>query len=239
MQELVQFDWPVVFNLPLLGRLLLAAVLGGLIGLERELSGKPAGLRTNLLICVGAALLMELSINVATIANVQNVAAGTEFRADPARIAAQIVSGIGFLGAGTILVMRGHVVGLTTAATIWVVAAIGMAVGARAYVEAAGATVLVYIALSVLNRVEDGLQRRRAVRRYRFRFDTERVDVDRLERMFAERKLSETLISATYEGDDCVVAYQLVGRPDLQEGLAREVMAWPGVREVTRTFAEV
>ncbi|MBA2245639.1 MAG: MgtC/SapB family protein, partial [Gemmatimonadetes bacterium] len=119
----------VLDQLALLGRLLLAAVLGGVIGLERELSGKPAGLRTNLLICVGAALLMDLSIAVAALANLPNEQAGAIFRADPARIAAQIVSGIGFLGAGTILQARGNIIGLTTAATIWVVAAIGMAVG--------------------------------------------------------------------------------------------------------------
>ncbi|HET7273730.1 MAG TPA: MgtC/SapB family protein, partial [Longimicrobiaceae bacterium] len=118
-------------QIDLLGRLLLAALLGGLIGLERELSSKPAGLRTNLLICVGATLLMELSLTVAAEANAANLAAGVAFRADPARIAAQIVTGIGFLGAGTIMQARGSVVGLTTAATIWVVAAIGMAVGAR------------------------------------------------------------------------------------------------------------
>jgi putative Mg2+ transporter-C (MgtC) family protein len=123
-------------------------------------SGKPAGLRTNLLICVGAALLMELSIGVAALANVENVALGSPFRADPARIAAQIVSGIGFLGAGTILQSRGNVIGLTTAATIWVVAAIGMAVGAQAYVVAVGSTVLVVVSLMLLGRLEAVLIRR-------------------------------------------------------------------------------
>ncbi|HET9440753.1 MAG TPA: MgtC/SapB family protein, partial [Longimicrobiales bacterium] len=109
----------------LLLRLLLAAALGGMIGLEREHSGKPAGFRTNMLICLGAALITEVSFNVA------HTASG-----DPGRIAAQIVSGIGFLGAGTILHSRGSVYGLTTAATLWVVAAIGMAVGARSYLAA-------------------------------------------------------------------------------------------------------
>src|SRR5690554_1125523 len=103
----------------LLVRLLLAAILGGLVGLEREISGKPAGLRTNLLICVGAALLTELSLSIGLLT-------AERPNADPARIAAQIVSGIGFLGAGTIIQARGSVVGLTTAATLWVVAAIGI-----------------------------------------------------------------------------------------------------------------
>ncbi|MEX0907089.1 MAG: MgtC/SapB family protein [Gemmatimonadota bacterium] len=137
-------------------RMLLAACLGGIIGLERESSGKPAGFRTNLLICVGAALLTELSWKVASDASLPG-----GFRADPGRIAAQIVSGMGFLGAGTILHARGSVTGLTTAATLWVVAAIGMAAGAGAYVLAVVGTVLVMLALMILGRFEDYLLPRR------------------------------------------------------------------------------
>lgn len=133
-------------------RLLLAAALGGIIGLEREASGKPAGFRTNLLICVGAALLTELSLQVAHDALLPG-----GLRSDPGRIAAQIVSGIGFLGAGTILRSHGNVTGLTTAATLWVVAAIGMAAGAGAYVQALVGTALVMLALMILGRFEDHL----------------------------------------------------------------------------------
>lgn len=114
-----------VLRLDLLGKLALATFLGGVIGWEREASGKAAGLRTNILICVGAALLTELSIHFSTIPD------GVP-RWDPARISAQVVSGIGFLGAGTILQSKGTVTGLTTAATLWVVAAIGMSAGAGA-----------------------------------------------------------------------------------------------------------
>jgi putative Mg2+ transporter-C (MgtC) family protein len=143
-------DWLVIRYESVL-RLMLAAALGGMIGLEREASGKPAGFRTNLLICLGAALIMELSIQVS------GYAGGAGGRGDPGRIGAQIVSGIGFLGAGTILHFRGNVSGLTTAATLWVVAAIGMAVGARAYLEAVGASTLVMFTLMLLGRVEDHL----------------------------------------------------------------------------------
>lgn len=141
--------WIEALRMPLLGRLLLALALGAAVGLERELSGKPAGLRTNILICLGAALLTELSLVAAT-----NFAPHGLIRSDPARIAAQIVSGIGFIGAGTILVSRGNVLGLTTAATLWVVAAIGMAVGLHLYLEAVGATVLVVLTLFALGRFE-------------------------------------------------------------------------------------
>lgn len=137
-------------RLDLLLKLIVAVVLGGVIGIERERSGKPAGLRTNILICLGSAILMDLSMRVGVLSNGARVG-------DPGRIAAQVVSGIGFLGAGTILQARGVVVGLTTAATVWVVAAIGLTVGAGNFVEAIGATLLVAIVLMGLGRVEQWL----------------------------------------------------------------------------------
>ena len=147
-RDIVEFFEPELWErYQLLLRLLLAAALGGMIGLEREHSGKPAGFRTNMLICLGAALITEVSFNVSLHSPT----------GDPGRIAAQIVSGIGFLGAGTILHARGAVYGLTTAATLWVVAAIGMAVGARSYLAAIIATSLVMLALMLLGRVEDHL----------------------------------------------------------------------------------
>jgi putative Mg2+ transporter-C (MgtC) family protein len=135
-------------------RLLLACALGGWIGLEREASGKPAGFRTNLIICLGAALVTEISIAVSHGAIEEGAGA---LIADPGRIAAQVVSGIGFLGAGTIIQSRGSVTGLTTAATLWVVAMIGIGVGAQAYLPAVLGTVLVVTALRVLDRVDDYL----------------------------------------------------------------------------------
>ena len=139
----------------LLGKLLLAVVLGGAIGLERELKAKPAGLRTNILICMGATLLTHVSITMV----MQN---GTRV-GDPARLAAQIVSGVGFLGAGTIMQGSGMVTGLTSAATIWVVAAIGIAIGAGDFIAAAGAGILVTLVLAGLGRLERTLRRVRRV----------------------------------------------------------------------------
>jgi putative Mg2+ transporter-C (MgtC) family protein len=141
-------------RLDLLLKLALAVVLGGAIGLEREISGKPAGLRTNNLICVGAALLTDVSVALTT----------TQERVgDPSRLAAQIVSGIGFIGAGTIMQARGTVTGLTSAATIWVVAAIGITVGAGLYYEAVGAGALVTTVLAGLGTLEHRLRRARRV----------------------------------------------------------------------------
>jgi putative Mg2+ transporter-C (MgtC) family protein len=125
--------------------------------MEREIAGKPAGLRTNILICLGAALFMHLSIYVAEIGYSPD---GHPY-GDTTRIAAQIVSGIGFLGAGAILHAHGAVVGLTTAATIWVVAAVGAAIGAGAYVEGIGTTVLIILVLVGLRPFERRLLLRR------------------------------------------------------------------------------
>jgi putative Mg2+ transporter-C (MgtC) family protein len=146
-----------VLRLTLLFKLLLAALLGGAIGFEREIAGKPAGLRTNILICVGAALFTHLSITIAQIGFTPD---GRPY-GDTTRIAAQIVSGIGFLGAGAILHAHGAIVGLTTAATIWVVAAIGAAVGAGAYVEGIGTSALILLVLVGLRPVERRLLARR------------------------------------------------------------------------------
>jgi putative Mg2+ transporter-C (MgtC) family protein len=132
-------------------RLLLAAVLGGLIGIEREIRDKPAGLRTNILICVGSALYMSLSTQIAQLLG-----------GDPTRIAAQIISGIGFLGAGAVLHSHGFVLGLTTAATIWVVAGVGMALGSGMYLVAVFATAMSLVTLYFLSFIEDKIQGRRS-----------------------------------------------------------------------------
>jgi putative Mg2+ transporter-C (MgtC) family protein len=134
-------------QLHVLLRLLVSAACGMAIGMEREKAGKPAGLRTNILICLGAALFTVLSLGIAALANDQNVAQNVAFRADPGRIAAQIVVGVGFIGGGAILHAKQQIIGLTSAATIWVVAAIGMAAGAGAFVIAIGTTVLVLVIL--------------------------------------------------------------------------------------------
>ncbi len=125
-------------------RLTLAAVLGGIIGLERELKRRPAGLRTNMFICFGSAMFTILSTELAS-----------EFGiGDHTRIAAQIIPGIGFIGAGSILHAKGSVSGLTTAATIFVVASIGMACGGGLYLPAIFATLLIFVALRVLGWLE-------------------------------------------------------------------------------------
>ena len=126
-----------------MARLVLAAVLGGIIGLERQIKQRPAGLLTNMFICFGAAMFTILS----------NELAGS-LGGDHTRIAAQIIPGIGFIGAGSILHAKRGVAGLTTAATMFVVASIGMACGGGLYLEATFATAFILLALLVLGSVE-------------------------------------------------------------------------------------
>lgn len=125
-------------------RLLLAAILGGAIGLERELRHRPTGLRTNLFICFGAAMYTILSFKLAG-----------EFTGDHTRIAAQIIPGIGFIGAGSIIHARAGVTGLTSAATLFVVASIGMACGGGLYAPAVFATLMILLSLVLLGRLEE------------------------------------------------------------------------------------
>jgi len=122
-----------------------------MIGIEREIHDKPAGLRTNILICMGSTLFMSVSTQIAALTN-----------SDPTRIAAQIISGIGFLGAGAVLHSHGFVVGLTTAATIWVVAGIGMALGGGMYTVAFFATAMSLATLYFMAFVEGKIQYRRS-----------------------------------------------------------------------------
>ena len=142
---------PTTFSEALL-RLALAAALGGAIGLEREFRHKPAGLRTNMLIALGSALFSILSVEL-------GAGAGS-----PDRIAAQVVTGIGFLGAGAILRSGENVHGLTTAATIWVNAAIGMAAGLGSYTVAAVAAAVTLGVLALMPAMEKIVDRRRGER---------------------------------------------------------------------------
>lgn len=139
----------------IVGKILLSALLGGAVGAERERTGKWAGLRTHMLIAVGAALLTDVSVSI-------GIEHGPDRGWDPGRIAAQIVSGLGFIGAGTIIQSRGAVHGLTTAAGLWVAGAIGLAVGAGYWVEAVLTTVALLVILAALRPVARRLSGGRA-----------------------------------------------------------------------------
>ena len=136
--------------LAVLVRSLLSTVLGGIIGLERGMKNRPAGLRTYMLVCLGASLVMMTNQYICQVF-------GT---GDPARLAAQVVSGIGFLGAGTIIVTnRNQIKGLTTAAGLWAAAAMGLAVGIGFYEAALAGAVLIFFILSILHEFDDRMRK--------------------------------------------------------------------------------
>jgi len=158
-------------------RLAASIALGGLVGLERELRDKPAGFRTIILICVGACLFTILS----------QALGGPDW--DSTRIAAQVVSGIGFLGAGAILRDRTGIIGLTTAATIWSVAAVGMATGFGHLGLASAGTAAILLALLVFDIVEKRIGARRDIQAYHFTAPKTEDALERVRSMFAQANL--------------------------------------------------
>lgn len=164
-----------------LARLVFAALIGGAIGIEREIKGKPAGMRTNILMCMGSCLIMILSIEVAH---------NTEKIADPGRIAAQVVTGIGFLGAGTIIRSKASVTGLTSAATLWFVAALGLVIGYGDYLLPLAATILMIITLTGLVKLERGLEVRSQLHIIQLNVTSESRNLANVRRVLSEHRVS-------------------------------------------------
>ena len=210
-----------VLHLELLFQLGLATLCGGLIGLERELSGKPAGLRTNILICVGATLFTSLSVELSL------------GRGDPARVAAQVLPGIGFIGAGAILHTRGSVTGLTSAATIWVNAAIGMALGTHAYVEAIGAMLLVTLVLAGLGRAERLLGQRQTQMHLLVHARPEPTALAELEALIERSGLEVERTVSRQENVDLVIEFDLRGSKRLHNEVLANIVHHPSVRTVS------
>ncbi len=188
---------------------LLAAVAGGaIIGFERELHDKPAGFRTNIMICLGAALFTLLSIRVAEEIGMS----------DRTRIAAQIVSGVGFLGAGAIIQFRGNVLGLTTAATIWTVASVGMAFGAGHYFLGAGVTIVATAVLLGLSATEKGIARWRTTAHLEIHMENAPGVAEEVEQLvrhndvlcrswMVEKAENELIATATIVGPDAKISH--------------------------------
>jgi putative Mg2+ transporter-C (MgtC) family protein len=223
--------WASALALGTLLRLLLAALLGGVVGLQRELTGRPVGLRASLLVCMGAALVTELSWRLASPPAAGPMAAG----ADPSHLAAQVVTALGLLGAALIVQARGQGDGLVAAATLWTVGGIGMAVGARAYAAAAGAAVLVLGVLLALGRLEGVLLRRRTVHRYHFYLDADPALLESIHRGFREAGLE--VESETVEKDPTGfrATFTVFGPAFLHRELARGAVARTGVHRMSRS----
>jgi putative Mg2+ transporter-C (MgtC) family protein len=205
-------------------RLLLSMVYGFALGLEREHRNKPAGVRTITLISVGSCLLMLLSIHTASLNPEGPVS-------DPGRIAAQVVTGIGFLGAGTIIRSRVSISGLTTAALIWVVAGIGLAVGAGMYWESLIATAMTFAILTILRYVEPFWGRRSGVRNLHFSIVSRPGLEKEVRGIFLDEGLEIHSLEIEQEGDKrtFTIAYQ--ASPEESQSIRERVLHLQGVEK--------
>jgi putative Mg2+ transporter-C (MgtC) family protein len=214
-------------------RLLIAAVLGSVVGADRERLSWAAGLRTHMLVCVGACLFMIVSaFGFADVLGTRNVVL------DPSRVAAQVVSGIGFLGAGSIL-LRGEVVrGLTTAASLWTVAAIGLAVGGGLYVEATAATVVILIILAGIKPLEERFQQRHKSHELVIETEQGELSIAALDAALGYRARRITRYIArpgeTPGLEDVTITLSRLSPKDIAD-IERDLAAMRGVKRVTRT----
>jgi putative Mg2+ transporter-C (MgtC) family protein len=209
-----------------LPKALLAIACGGLIGVEREIKNKPAGFRTNILICLGSMLFMWLSTRVA-------LSLAPDRTGDPGRIAAQVVTGIGFLGAGTIMQSRGRVVGLTSAAMIWVVSAVGMSIGAGFGAIGAVTTGLVLVVLVGLGLLERRVFDKCVYSDCQVAFDDDRGRTrQEIERVLQAvgRPLESFIVKRA--NDHLVLTFQYCGAHPQHSRVLGELWRIEGVREV-------
>ena len=226
-------NWPHIFDLlhgemasgivlSSLARLVLAALLGGVIGLERELKHKPAGLRTNMFICFGAALFTVLS----------DALAG-EHTGDHTRIAAQIIPGIGFIGAGSILHTRGLTTGLTTAATLFVVASVGMASGGGLYLTAVFSTLVVVATLITVGHLEVTFNLKLLMVGYEVTGASEEEISQEVNRILEPEHRMMQNMSVARTGQHVRVQFDVAGKRKQQEQLAQLLKESKVIRSVT------
>jgi putative Mg2+ transporter-C (MgtC) family protein len=216
-------------------RLVVAAVLGSIVGIERERLNWVAGLRTHMLVCVGSALVMIVSAY-----GFVEVLSNDHIELDPSRIAAQVVSGIGFLGAGTIVLRRKVVRGLTTAASLWTVAAVGLAVGGGLYIAAVTATGLIVVILAGLKPIERRLFLARRAPLLRLIIDRRETSLFAIESVLeaANLHLQRMLIQhGDGPNEDRIQITVLRTRHTNVLAVAEQLRHIPGVREISHTVS--
>ncbi len=210
-------------DIEVLLKIFLSAVLGGIIGLEREMSQKSAGLRTNILIAVGSALVTLLSFKMVEIWKTS----------DPTRLTAHLITAVGFIGGGTIIKERFSVNGLTTAATIWTVAAIGITVGSGFYMTAFIVTLLVLVILNALRFVTTVLGKHSELYPYVIASEdrtTVLIDIKRILRDLGIKYLNARLRKVV---DGYEIEIELITSETKNEAFMERVMQTPGVKEIT------
>jgi putative Mg2+ transporter-C (MgtC) family protein len=218
-------DYDIIIEV--IAKLSLALLLGGMVGFEREHKSRPAGLRTHILVCVGAALVQITAINYYyTHEGFYNV--------DPMRLAAQVISGIGFLGAGTILKEGANIRGLTTAASIWVVACIGLTVGTGLYVEATLATLFIFIALRGFKKLEGRIGKGKRSFYMQIVADNVPGKLGQIGSVIGLLGVSITNVEM-HNGEDRLVIIDLTLKPSYEvsvDKIADKIMTLEGIKEI-------
>lgn len=208
-------------------KLALAIGCGAAVGLERELSDKPAGLRTTMLICIGSTLITMVSLHIAIAFSEAQIVIG-----DPGRIAGEMISGIGFLGAGAIIQARGSVHGLTTAATIWFMAGIGLAIGSGAYAWALVTTFLVLVILYVLGRLETRMKRPRRFVQFKVESRRDPRLLDELNQLAESAGLSLDDFKLARHDEGMEMEFALTCTREARDELIGRMLEIDGVRDV-------
>ena len=219
-------------------RLLIATILGAAVGLERERLEWAAGLRTHALVCVGAALFMIVSAF-----GFADALGSSDVILDPSRVAAQVVSGIGFIGAGTIIFRREIVRGLTTAASIWAVAAIGLAVGGGMYLAAIVATVLALVILAAVKPIEWRIFRHRRARQVSLTADVQEISLSEIKTEIeaADLRLDRLVVRAG-DSPEAERVEVFLARGSSEEKLLllmESLRRFAGVREISSSVDEI
>jgi putative Mg2+ transporter-C (MgtC) family protein len=199
-------------------KIFLAILVGGLIGAEREYHNKAAGFRTLIFICLGATLFTILSIRISA------------DRSDPARLAAQIVTGVGFIGAGVIMRDAGRIQGITTAATIWLIAALGTGLGMGQYALVGAATASVLVVLWLFPVVEHRIDNLREERLYEITCPATLENADRITLLLKTSGLQYRELNQHKTGPDLHLSGQLSGSADKHERLVHQLLADPEVK---------
>jgi len=200
-------------------KLLLAILIGGLIGAEREFRDKAAGFRTIIFICLGSTLFTILSLEIG----------GAD---DPARIAASIVTGIGFIGAGVILRNEGHIVGLTTASTIWIAAALGMGIGSGYFLLAGVATGLILVGLWIFPTFDQLIHKTRETRIYHVVFPRNTEKCGQLENTIVQCNLRIESFTKGLQAGEIVSKWRVHGSPQNHEHLIEKLILDEDIHEL-------
>jgi putative Mg2+ transporter-C (MgtC) family protein len=223
----------LITNSEIIIRLLLAAVLGGIVGWERQRREGFAGLRTHMLVCLGSALVMIISAF-----GFSDIIGHPQIVLDPSRMAAQVISGIGFLGAGSILVLRQQVVrGLTTAAGIWTVAAVGLAVGGGLYLAATITTVIIVVILAIIKPLERRFFSSQRSRSVQLTIERPLVNLSQVEVLVQENgiEIMEIAIHPSANADQDELRLRFHGTPSSKKimALLDSIRNVPGISEIS------